>query len=46
MMVYMGYLFPTQHTFIAPSKSGTYTYEFFGEYSNGILHPYLKIKVK
>ena len=36
----------TQNTFIAPSKSGTYTYELFGEYSNGTVHHYLKIKVK
>ena len=36
----------TQHTFIAPSKSGTYKYELFGEYSNGTVHHYLKIRVK
>ena len=36
----------TQNTFNAPSKSGTYTYELFGEYSNGTVHHYLKIKVK
>lgn len=36
----------TQHTFIAPNKSGIYKYELFGEYSNGTVHHYLKIKVK
>ena len=36
----------TQHSFIAPDKSGIYKYELFGEYLNGNVHHYLKIKVK
>lgn len=36
----------TQHTFTVPNKSGTYKYELYGEYSNGTVHHYLKIKVE
>lgn len=35
-----------QHAFYAPSKSGTYNYELLGEYSNGTVHHYVKLKVK
>lgn len=35
-----------QHAFSAPSKSGTYNYELLGEYSNGTVHHYVKLKVK
>lgn len=36
----------TQDTFTAPNTPGTYKYELFGEYSNGTVHHYVKIKVK
>lgn len=35
-----------QYSFIVPDKSGMYKYELFGEYSNGTVQHYLKIKVK
>ncbi|WP_047985666.1 hypothetical protein [Ornithinibacillus californiensis] len=35
-----------QNTFHAPNEKGTYVYEVFGEYNNGTVHHYLKIKVK
>ncbi|MDX1701206.1 MAG: hypothetical protein R3250_11340 [Melioribacteraceae bacterium] len=36
----------TNYTFNVPHQSGVYQYELIGEYSNGTVHHYLKIKVK
>ncbi|TAA67904.1 hypothetical protein [Planococcus salinarum] len=35
-----------KHSFIAPDKLGTYNYKLYGEYANGTVDHYLKIKVK
>ncbi|GIO27551.1 hypothetical protein [Ornithinibacillus bavariensis] len=34
------------YTFTAPTTSGTFMYEIYGEYENAVVHHYLKIKVR
>lgn len=35
-----------EYSFIVPYKPGIYKYELFGEYANGTVQHYLKVKVK